>query len=260
MYGWRARLAMIIAHSNAVLEPECARLLPEGVSLHATRVRIGGVSVEGNLIPEQQMKQAVSLLSDINARVYVWACTAANMAAGVDGDLDQARMITAMTGRPAVATATALVEALTALEARRIVLATPYSPDLNQSSTAYWKAAGFEVVRMAGVDLGGARKPMEPLSSVPVSHVGMQPAHIAYNLARLAHDAKADAVVLSGAGMRTIEAAAPFERDYGIPFVSSTLATMWAALQAADVREPITGYGRLLEEQPELRWVRIPRP
>ena len=101
---------------------------------------------------------------------------------------------------------------------------------------------------------------MEPLSSVPVSHVGMQPAHIAYNLARLAYDAKADAVVLSGAGMRTIEAAAPFERDYGIPFVSSTLATMWAALQAADVREPITGYGRLLEEQPELRWVRIPRP
>lgn len=259
MYGWRARLAMILAHSNTVMEPEFGRLAPDGVSVHVSRVRIGAISVEGNKIADAAMRDAVRNLSDLNAKVFVWACTAANIAAGVDGDLQQSRMISDMTGVPTVATAAALVEALTALEARRIVIATPYKSDLNESSEAYWKASGFELIRIAGVDMAGERAPLEPFSSKPVSHVGLQFPEVAYNLARMAYDAKADAVVISGAGLRTIEAAAPFERDFGIPFLSSSLATIWASLQAAGIREKITGYGRLLEEQPELRWVRIPR-
>jgi len=59
MYGWRARIALILAHSNTVMEPEFGRLAPEGVSVHTSRVRIGGISVEGNLIAEQAMKHAV---------------------------------------------------------------------------------------------------------------------------------------------------------------------------------------------------------
>ena len=260
MYGWRARLALILAHSNTVMEPEFHRLAPEGVSVHTSRVRIGGISVEGNLIGEAAMRNAVTLLSDINAKVFVWACTAANIAAGVDGDLMQARMISEMTGVPTVATSAALVEALTALDVHRIVLATPYSADLNASSAEFWKASGFEVLRISGVDLGGERKPMEPLSSKPISHAGLQFPHVAYNLARSAYDARAEAVVVSGAGLRTIEAACAFERDFGIPFVSSSLATTWAALQAANVRDRIEGYGCLMAQQPALRWVRIPRP
>ena len=216
--------------------------------------------MEGNLVGDQPIKQAVTLLNDINAKVFAYACTAANIAAGVDGDLAQARMISDMTGTPTVATSAALVEALTALEAKRIVVATPYSPDLNDSSAAFWKASGFEVIRISGVDLGGARKPAEPFSSKPISHAGLQFPHVAYNLARLAYDARAEAVVVSGAGLRTIEVASAFERDFGIPFISSSLATVWASLQVAGVREPIAGYGRLLEQQPALRWLRIPRP
>ena len=100
----------------------------------------------------------------------------------------------------------------------------------------------------------------QQLSSKPISHVGLQPPFVAYNLARAAYDARADAVVISGAGMRTVDIASQFERDCGIPLVTSCLATIWASLQAAGVREPIMGYGRLLEQQPALRWVRIPRP
>lgn len=259
MYGWRAKIALIVAHSNAVVEPEFTRLVPDGVSVHTARVRIGGISVAGNKIADQAMREAVKSLSDLNARVFAWPCTAANIAVGSEGDLKQARMISEMTGVPTVAATAALVEALTALKARRIALATPYSADLNESLAAFWKTTGIEVIKTSGVDLGGERKPMEPLSSKPVSHVGLQGPHVTYNLARAAYDARADAVVISGAGMRTVEAAAPFERDFGIPFVSSSLATLWASLQAANIREPIAGYGRLLQEQPALQWVRIPR-
>ena len=259
MYGWRARIALVIAHSNTVVEPEFNRLMPDGVTVHTARVRIGTISVEGNQISDDEMRHAVSSLCDINARAFAYPCTAANIAAGVDGDLAQARFISNISGTPTVTASAALVEALAALDIKRIALATPYPPDLNESSTAFWKSAGIEVVNLWGVDLGGARRPLEPLSSKPISHVGAQPPYVAYNLARRAYDARAQAVVISGAGMRTAEIAAQFEQDVGIPLITSSLASIWATLQAAGVREPITGYGRLLAEQPRLRWVRIPR-
>jgi len=260
MYGWRARLALIIAHSNTVVEPEFNRLVPEGVSVHTARVRIGAISVAGNIIGDDEMRHAISSLCDINAKVFAYPCTAANIAAGIDGDLAQARLITSMSGTPAVTASAALVEALAALDAKRIVVATPYPPDLNDSSSAFWESIGVEVLRISGVDLGGERRPLEPLSSKPVSHVGLQPPYVAYNLARSAYDPRADAIVISGAGMRTAEIAGQFERDFGIPLITSSLACIWASLQAAGVREPIAGHGRLLEQQPALRWVRIPRP
>ena len=47
MYGWRARIGLIIAHSNTTMEPEFSRVAPEGVSVHAARVKVGARSIEG---------------------------------------------------------------------------------------------------------------------------------------------------------------------------------------------------------------------
>ena len=260
MYGWRARIGLIIAHSNTSMEPEFNRIAPKGVSIHAARIAMGERSLEGYSNKDQHLDQAVKLLSDINAKAYAYACTGVNMVSGDDGDIAQARRIIELTGRPAIPASLALVEALTALEARRIAVATVLPPDLNEIVAAYWRAGGFEVLGIGGINLGGPRKPAEPLSSVPISSVGLLTPAVVYNLARSVYDAGADAVVVINANLRSIEIAAQFEHDFGIPFISSGIAIMWASLQAAGIREPIAGYGRLLEQQPALRWVRTPRP
>jgi maleate isomerase len=260
MHGWRARIGLIIAHSNTTTEPEFNRIAPEGVSIHAARVPIGARTVEGYSDKDEHLEHAVRLLSDINARAFAYACTGVNMVAGEDGDIAQARRIIALTGRPAVPTSIAIVEALTALNARRIVLATVLSPELNEITAAYWRNCGFEVLGIGGINLGGPRKSAEPLSPVPVSSVGLQTPAVVYNMARSVFDARADAVVVINANLRSLEIAAQFERDYGVPFISSGIATLWATLQAAGIREPIAGFGRLLEQQPQLPWVRLPRP
>ena len=46
-----------------------------------------------------------------------------------------------------------------------------------------------------------------------------------------------------------LEAIPRLEAELGKPVVSSNLATFWAALRAAGWREPIKGFGRLLEDQ-----------
>ena len=259
MYGWRARLGLIIAHSNTTMEPEFNRVAPDGVSIHAARVPVGERSREGFSDKDPLLESAVKLLSDINARAFAYACTTVNMIAGPDGDVAQAKKIIELTGRPGIPTSLALVEALTAIKAKRIVLATPLPPDLQQTVSDYWRDAGFEVLRIGGMDLGGARRAAEPLSSVPISAVGIQTSEVVYNLARSVYEKGADAIVLINANFRSIDVASRIESDFGIPFLSSGIATMWATLQAAGVRQSIDGFGSVLKDQPLLPWYRLPR-
>ena len=65
-------------------------------------------------------------------------------------------------------------------------------------------------------------------------------------LARLVDTEDAEAVFLSGTGMPTLPVLELLEQDLGKPVISSASAMMWDALRLAGVRQPISGYGRLL--------------
>lgn len=260
MYGWRARIGLIIGNSNTTAEPEFGRLAPEGVSVHAARMPFEGIFSDGVNVDQSHLDTAAKLLSQIDARVIAYACTSANQVAGTDSDRLQADRIREMSGIPAVTTSAALVEALEVMGARKICVATPYSDDLNESSRAYWKAAGFDLLHIGGVDMGGKRKAHPPLTTSPVSAVGLQWPAAAYNLAKMAHRDGVEAIVVSGANLRSIEVAQAIEDDLGVIFVSSMTATIWASLQVAGVRTPIPGFGRLLASQPRPTWTRLVKP
>jgi maleate isomerase len=38
MYGWRARIGLLIPSPNTTMEPEFNQVVPEGVSVHAERM------------------------------------------------------------------------------------------------------------------------------------------------------------------------------------------------------------------------------
>ena len=38
MYGWRGRIGLLVPAANTVVEPETARMVPEGVGVYATRL------------------------------------------------------------------------------------------------------------------------------------------------------------------------------------------------------------------------------
>src|SRR5262245_25707560 len=190
------------------MEPEFNRIAPEGVSIHAGRVPVGDRTREGFSNKDQPLESAVRLLSDMNIRSYAYACTAVNMLAGEGGDIEQAKKIIALTGRPAAPASIALVEALTALKVKRITVATVLPKDLNEVTAEFWRGCGFEWLGVGGLDLGGSRKPIEPFSSVPISSQGFQTPEAVYNMARSVYHPKAEAVVISGANLRSIETAA----------------------------------------------------
>ncbi len=142
-------------------------------------------------------------------------------------------------GRPVVTSAQAQVEAMRALGIKRAVGATYTSGETNDALRSYYGQAGIEMLAF------------EPMS-VPFDQVG-QISHLEVyahtKRVYLAHP-DADGILLFGSGWRSLDAIELLEQDLGVPVVHAVTARVWAIERRLHIREPVAGYGRLLEEMP----------
>lgn len=58
MYGWRARIGLLIPSVNTVVESEFSKILPEGVSIHGTRMYIELGTVDGIKRMEKRLRKS----------------------------------------------------------------------------------------------------------------------------------------------------------------------------------------------------------
>jgi maleate cis-trans isomerase len=147
-------------------------------------------------------------------------------------------LISRTAGVPAVATTPAVVEALHALGARRLSVATPYPEWNNQKLRAYLEAQGFEVLNVDG----------EPRAAAAGNQgINDQPPESVVEFAARVCRPDADVLLCSCTAWRSVEAVDALEQRTGKPVVTSNQATIWAALRALGVGRPVHGFGRLLE-------------
>lgn len=236
MYGWRGRIGLIIPSSNTTMEPEFWRMAPEGVSIHAARMRLSTVTVDELVEMEEDAVRAAQLLATAHVDILVYGCTTGSLVKGPGHDRKIAEKLARATGVKAITTATAVLEALEELGARRIALATPYIEEINRKEVEFLESQGYKVVDLKYL---GIRENTE---------IGKQTPRTAYRLARSLDTGRADVVFISCTNFRSIEVVGLLEKDLGLPVFSSNTATMWLTLREMGLREPLRGYGKLLEE------------
>ena len=243
MFGWRARIGMLVPPGNPTVEPELYRMVPDGVTLHFARMHAppsdgpaggaAGMEERGRAYRDSIDAPAASL-ADVRPAVVVLAHTASSYAVGFGQEAPLADRIAARTGAPTLLAAQAALAALRHLGVRRLALGTPYPEAISQQGRAYWQAAGFDLVGYHRL--------------TDVQDIYRETEERAYLLARQADVPAAEAVLLSGTGLPTVAMLERLEGDLGKPVISSNQACLWRALRLAGVREPIAGYGRLLRE------------
>jgi maleate isomerase len=236
MHGWRARLGLIVPSSNTTMEPELWSLVPDGVSIHTARVPLQRVNVEELARMEEKAEEAAEMLSTARVDLVIYGCTTGSLIKGPGHDEEVAARLSKASGRPAIATATAVVKALKELGAVDIGLATPYIDEVNEREVKFLEHHGFRVVDI---------KALKIEENAEIGRV--EPARV-YRLVRELDTRKADAVFISCTNLRTIEVIEPLERDLGLPVVSSNTATVWLSLRLVGVREVRLPAGRLLRE------------
>ena len=146
MYGWRARIGLLVPSSNTTMEPEFWSIVPEGVSIHTGRIPLGRVSVEELIRMEEYTIGEARKLASAGVDIIVYGCTTGSLIKGPGYDRLISERIREETGITSITTATAVVEALKALKAARIAVATPYISEVNRREEEFLRHHGFDIV------------------------------------------------------------------------------------------------------------------
>ena len=238
------RIGLVVPSSNITVETELPLLLARhgdaSFSFHASRMRMQAVSPAQLRAMNAQRERCILELGDAAPEVILYACLVALMAGG-PGEHQRVESAVAEQlatgGSEAVvrSSAGALVEALGALEARRIALVMPYTRPLAQQVVEYLEAEGFVVADWRALEVADNYE------------VGCIPGERVMEAARSMDLTGADALVLSCCvqmpSLSLIDAA---EQEFGLPVLSAATAGAYSVLRALDLRVDIPGAGSLL--------------
>jgi maleate cis-trans isomerase len=236
-FGWKSRLGLITPSKGWTVEHEWPRLLPRGVSYLVTRIPLKATTPEEMLKMGEYALEGARLLASSNVDILCYGCTIETILKGLEYDKTLTEELLEVAGVPAKTLAGGVVDALRELKARKIAVVTPYVEEINKHEKAFFEKIGFEVVYEKGLGISETLE-IGKISPVEVYRLGRE---------ALSKAPQADVLFLSCGNLRTIEILSTLEKDTGKPVISSNQALLWSALRMAGVKEPVTGYGSLLE-------------
>jgi maleate isomerase len=232
-YGLRAKLGMMLPSSNSIAEPQIAAMLPAGVSLHTTRLRLrSGREALGML---EKLEDAAQLMADAAVDRLIFHCTAVSMHAPEIPAQITAR-VAAITAIPLTITSEAVVAALQTLGANKIVLMTPYDQATNDREVNFLQHNGVRVLKERGLGIDGG-----------VQMAAVEPETWFRETVAL-RDPAADAYFVSCTTIRSADVIEALEDALGKPVITSNQAMLWQALRETGITDAIAGFGRLLRD------------
>ena len=236
MYGWRARIGHVAPSRGDTLVYEFYKMLPEGFMILNTTGTVRQL-VDGDFERQlERIEEAVQDLVENNCDSIIFSGSPLFTRLPFGSDRELGKKLTEKFGVPVAAGLTAEVEALRAMNCKRLVVGTPYPEELNHRLKRHLEESGFEVLQIAGY---GVRKNAD-LTDLPV--------HASYKIAKrlYAQARDADGIFIACPRWPTIIDVEILEQEIGKPVVTSSLACIWYAIKLIDVKESVQGFGRLM--------------
>ena len=142
MYGWRARIGHVAPSRGDTLGYEFYKMFPERIMMLNTTGTVRQL-VDGDF--EKQLgriEEAVQDLVDNNCDSIIFSGSPLFNGLPFGSDRELGKKLTDKFGVPVAAGLTAEVEALKAMNCKKLVVGTPYPDELNQRLKRHLEAAG----------------------------------------------------------------------------------------------------------------------
>jgi len=233
-YGDRARIGMLLPSVNRAAEPQITEMLPRGVSLHTTRLRLRASDEAAINEMVSDVERGAAMLADADVDLIVFHCTAASMfAPGFDDGIIE--RIENATGKNATSTSKGCLEAFELFGAKNITLTTPYIQETNDREVAYLASHNVKVLSETGAGIGGDGAAM----------LAIEPEEWRRRV-NAQDEPDSQAAFISCTAIRAVEAIEPIEADIDKPVITSNQAMLWHALRKLGVDDRPQGFGRLM--------------
>ena len=229
-FGEVARIGHLYP-SGGLCDHEVQMMAPDGVQFLTTRLPFRDTSIASDKALIDDLESHAMLLADARVDLIALNCTAAGVVAGPD---EINRRVQAATGIRSVTTIQAVMAALSAVNATRIALMTPYRREVVEAETAFFEKQGLRIV---------AEKSLP--QPTPYDQ-GMLHPHRWLELAATL-DGPFDALVISCAGIRLAGVIERLEALVNKPVIASNAALLWYCLKTLNIVQKPKHYGNLLE-------------
>jgi maleate isomerase len=238
MYGWRARLGVLVPSHIIALEPEFGLMTPDGVSCHYHRFAFRGGKdneevVKGLRRGEELIGDATEMITHVYPSVVVMTGTGVSFIGGYGYDQVLIKKMQERNGGlPTTTTSTSVIEALRKLGIKKVSMAMPYMEIVSKAAVKFVQEHGIEVLKAKWLGKGG-------MDIADVSDETL------YHLAKEVDDPASEALFISCVDLHTVHIIEKLEDDLQKPVITSNQATMWNVLRLANINDRIKGYGRL---------------
>ena len=246
MNGWRRRIGYI---SPSVHETTMHDFFQYGLP------GVGIVGITSNIATwakdhfEGAMSRVVEDARSLATRkvnYIIYAGTPLLVSRGIGADVELISKIRDVTGVDATTSISAEIAALRHFGARRIVMASPYPPEVQRNTLEFLRGHGFEVLKEASMNVG-----FHALHEVHPQTI--------YQFGRdmLNSVPDADALYIPCPQWPVQSAVEAIEHDTVKPVVAGDPAKFWSAFRSVGIHDRIEGCGSLLrslsESAPEAR-------
>jgi maleate cis-trans isomerase len=241
MYGWRARLGILVPSGNIVTEPEFTRVVPEGVSCHFHRFLFTGGGRDEDVLSDarsaaEHIVEVSRLITHVRPSVIAMTGTAVTFIDGHGYDQMIIDKIQQVHGNlPTTTTSTSVIDALNTLGVKRVAIAMPYIEEVARAAVKFVESNDIEVVDARWLNYKGFE-----IHSI-----------LGDEICRLARDVdkpESDALFISCTSLHTLDIIEKLEGELGKPVITSNQATIWNTLRLAGIDDKIQGFGRLLSQ------------
>lgn len=237
--SWRGVLGIIKPTMRPGSLEEFIRLLPEGIGVIPLFLGIErGTEDEFRQVMDAY-EAKIAELARLKVDLIHPEGAPPFMVQGYKGEQDIVKRWEEKYKIPIVTAGMTQIEALRALKLRRIVGVTYFTGDINVTFSRYFAEAGFDVDAMEGIPV-----PFEEVGKLSSQEV------YAHTKKVFLKNPKAEGIYMLGSGWRTMDIISLLEQDLQVPVVHPVPTRVWAIQKRLHVRQPVMGYGRLLEEMP----------
>jgi arylmalonate decarboxylase len=227
-------MGMIFPPANYPVPPEAKQLYPKGVTFLAEGLAFNGMTLESYEEAVPRIVPTALKLKEHGATAISIMGTSLTFYKGAAFNQELIDRVHKATGLPATSMSNGIVDGLKVAGAKRVAVATAYTDIVNATLERFLKESGFEVLTMKGLNL------------IRATNAVTQEQLYDFTAGVFAKAPKADTLLISCGGLKTIDLLVPLEGKCRVPVVSSTPHALMNAVRLVGLSPRVTGYGSVL--------------